>query len=64
MLMDSGAIPNVISMKMVDNLCVTPSDSLRTITVAKGVKSPVVRTLDSVPILFRYMIVKLDFLIL
>lgn len=50
-------------MSMDNSLGVTTSCGRRTIPVATGVKSPVVDTLDSVPISFGDMVVKLDFLV-
>lgn len=58
-LMDSGDIPNVFSKEMSDRQCVTPDKANRTIKVSKGVRNPVVGSLESLPVAFDEMAVKL-----
>lgn len=62
-LMDSGAIPNFLSEDLVYNLSLIPHETHNNITVATGVKSPVVGILKVVPLKFGEIVVCLDFLV-
>lgn len=62
-LLDSDAIPNVISNKFVTKLELDVEKTTRRITVATGVKLQVVAILQDVPAWFDTMKVKLNFLV-
>lgn len=62
-LMKSGAIPNLMSKKIVERLYVKPEEATRTITVGTGDKSPVVKMLTAVRVAFADMVVDLELLV-
>ena len=61
-LLDTGAVPNLISAELVDHLNLAPKATNRTITVADGSNSMCIGRLRNVPITFGHLTIHLDFL--
>ena len=62
-LLDSSAVPNLISPKLVSHLCLTPRPSKKRITVADGGNAPCNGVLLQVPTSFGELTVNLDYLV-
>lgn len=62
-LMDSGAIPDVISRSLCERLKLEPEVSSRRITTATGEKSATLGLLKGVPVGFDHVVEKIDFLV-
>ena len=61
-LLDSGAVPNIMSPNLVQKLSLTPKATAKHITVANGKNSACVGILDQVPVSFGSLVSKMDFL--
>lgn len=61
--MECGALPNEISKKMAEILCVKPEEVARKISAATGYKPAVVGMITKVPVSFRNIFVDLYFLL-
>ena len=62
-LLDSGAIPNLMSSRLSDELSLIPSPTSRQITVANGDTSQCIGTVSGVPVSFTDLVVPIDFLV-
>ena len=62
-LLDSGAVPNIMSPYLKKRLCLTPDSMKKHITVADGKSSPFVGSLVQVPVSFGEPVSKMDFLV-
>ena len=62
-LLDSGAVPKIISLKLASKLCLSPPPTEKHITVVDGGNAPCPGSLHQIPTPFGELIVKLDFLV-
>ena len=62
-LLDSGAVPNIMSLYLMKRLSLTPESPKKHITVADGKISPCVGSLRQVPVSFGGLVSKMDFLV-
>ena len=62
-LLDSGAIPTLMSSRLSDELSLIPSPTSRQITVANGDTSQCIETVSRVPVSFTDLIVPIHFLV-
>ena len=60
-LLDTGAVPNLISAELVDHLNLVSKETRKTITTADGSSSNCIGRLRNVPITFGHITVPLDF---
>ena len=62
-MLDSGAVPNIMSPKLVQKLSLTPKATKKHITVANGKDEPCMGILEQVPVSFGNLVSKMDFLV-
>ena len=60
-LLDTGAVPNLISAELVEHLNLLPKATRKTITTADGSNSSCIGRLRNVPITFGHITVHIDF---
>lgn len=61
-LLDTGAVPNLISEELAKHLKLNPKPTLKTITVADGSNSSCIGRLRQIPVTFGRLTVHMDFL--
>ena len=62
-LLDSGAVPIIISPKLVAKICLSPQPTGKHTTVADGGSAPCLGSLLQMPTSFDGLVVNLDFLV-
>lgn len=62
-LLDTGAVPNLVSRQLCEQLCVKPEKSEKSIKVADGSMAPTCENLKEIPIFFGGHPISLDFLV-
>lgn len=63
-LMDTGAVPNVVSSAIVEHLGIKPEVTKRVVTMASGEKAVVLGKVKDVPVTLGDLIAKMDFIVL
>lgn len=62
-LLDSGAVPNIVSPQLVKRLSLTPEATTKHITVANGKNASCIGALHQIPVSFGGLVSKMDFLV-